>query len=139
MNEKIRMHKRLVRNGVSKSVLKRFERELECLAQIDGQGFDPDEAALIVRIVGDIPERVPMAPFEALWAYASDFLSACIMIAVADGRYSVEQARHVSTLASRLGWSAYQLSRIEHDTMVRLEKAGWLRMDPDQLFGMRPE
>jgi len=98
------------------------------LAQIDGQGFDPDEAALIVRIVGDLPGDVVPAPFESLWRYASDFLAACLMVAVADGRYSVEQARHVSVLASRLGWSARQLSQIEADTLNRLEAQGWRRM-----------
>jgi len=113
---------------MSITVRKRFELELERVAQIDGQGFDPDEAALIMRIVGDIPVEVVPAPFESLWAHASDFLASCLMVAVADGRYSVEQARHISSLANQLGWSAYQLSRIESDTLEHLELQGWLRI-----------
>ncbi len=122
---------------MSVAVLKRFEFELEQVAQIDGQGFEPDEAALIVRIIGDLPDDVDVAPFEALWAYASVFLAACLMVAVADGRYSVEQARHISTLASRLGWSAFQLSQIEADTLKKLEAQGWLRIQGTAEFGAR--
>ncbi len=65
MNRHIRMRHRLNKACMPISVRRRFEFELERLAQIDGQGFDPDEAALIVRIVGDIPDGVVPAPFEA--------------------------------------------------------------------------
>ena len=135
MNRQIRMRHRLNKAQMSISVRKRFELELERVAQIDGQGFDPDEAALIVRIVGDIAVDVVPAAFESLWAHASDFLAACLMVAVADGRYSVEQARHISSLASRLGWSAYQLSQIESDTLDTLELQGWLRIADRQRTG----
>ena len=105
-----------------------MELELEHLAQIDDQGFDPDEAALIDGLVGGIPSEIEAAPFDALWAHAQVFLSACLTVAVADGRYSVEQARHVSILANRLGWSAFQLSALEGQILAALEELGWSRM-----------
>lgn len=105
-----------------------MEIELERLAQIDGQGFDPDEAALIDGMVGEIGADVDAAPFEALWVHAQVFLSACLTVAVADGQYSVEQARHVSILANRLGWSAFQLSALEGQILAALEEVGWARM-----------
>lgn len=109
------------------AVARRFEVELERVAQIDGLGFDPDEAAVILRILGAIPESVSPAPFDTLWRYAEPFLEACLTVAVVDGRYSVEQARHVSVLASRLGWSAKQLSLLEGKTLSALEAKGLAR------------
>ena len=105
-----------------------MEIELERLAQIDGQGFDPDEAAVIDRMIGDVSPDIEAAPFDALWGHAQVFLSACLTVAVADGRYSVEQARHVSILANRLGWSAFQLSALEGQMLTALEEVGWSRM-----------
>jgi len=108
--------------------LRRFELELERLAQIDGQGFDPDEAVLIGPIVGELAEDTDPAPFDLLWQHAALFLTACLTIAVADGRYSVEQARHISTLANSLGWSAAQLSALEADTLSHLAAKGIARL-----------
>ena len=138
MSCRIGMRRRLDKARLSLPVRKRFEVELERLAQVDGQGFDPDEAVLILRIVGDLPGHVVPAPFECLWRHASDFLAACLMVAVADGRYSVEQARHISVLASRLGRSAQQLARIEADTLGRLEAQGWLLMQDGESLAMSP-
>ena len=108
----------------------RFETELERLAQIDGQGFDPDEAVLIVHLLGDPgAESVTIAPFESLWLHARLFLTACLYVAVADGGYTVEQARHISSLASRLGWSARQLSDLEEAVLERLEARGRSRLN----------
>ena len=124
----IRLRERLASARICLSVRRRMELELERLAQIDDQGFDPDEAALIDRLVGGVPADVEAAPFDALWAHAQVFLSACLTVAVADGRYSVEQARHVSILANRLGWSAFQLSALEGQMLTALEEVGWSRM-----------
>ena len=112
-----------------------MELELERLAQIDGQGFDPDEAALIDRMLGGVATDVEAAPFDALWEHAQIFLSACLTVAVADGRYSVEQARHVSILANRLGWSAFQLSALEGQLLTTLEHLGWSRMTVSDWMG----
>lgn len=124
----VRMRQRMAAARIGEPVRRRMEIELERLAQIDGLGFDPDEAAVIVRMLGDVSHEVVAAPFDALWAHAQLFLSACLTVAVADGRYSVEQARHVSILANRLGWSAFQLSALEGQILDALEEQGWSRM-----------
>jgi hypothetical protein len=105
------------------SVLARLGHELDRVAQVDGQGFDPDEAILILRVTGDLAD-LPMAPFDSLWRHAEIFLAACLFVAVSDGRYSVEQSRHISHLASRLGWSAAQLAGIEAVVLRQLEQKG---------------
>ena len=118
---------RVRQSQMSPSVLTRFAFELDRLAQIDGQGFDPDEAILILRVTGD-PGSKQRAPFDALWCHAGLFLTACLFVAVADGRYTVEQARHVSQLASRLGWSAVQLAELEATVLGQLEQRGRARL-----------
>jgi hypothetical protein len=124
------LRKWVAQEGMRHSVRLRFESELERLAQIDGQGFDPDEAVLIVHILGDLDDATTtIAPFESLWLHARLFLTACLYVAVADGGYSVEQARHISALATRLGWSARQLSDLEKHVLERLEERGRRRLD----------
>lgn len=130
------LRKWVAQAGMRRSVRLRFESELERLAQIDGQGFDPDEAVLIVHLLGDLGDpgdlggaHRPMAPFESLWLHARLFLTSCLYVAVADGGYSVEQARHISALATRLGWSARQLSNLEEEVLERLEARGRIRLE----------
>ena len=109
---------------ISDSVRCTMEFELERLAQIDGQGFDPDEAGVIVGIVGEPTTMEHRAPFTALRPYADVFLTACLHVAVVDGRYSQEQARHISWLALQIGWSAAQLAALERRVLQRLEERG---------------
>ena len=45
--------------------------------------------------------------------HAELFVRACVTVALADGQYSVEEARLVSGLAHRLGVSAHQLAELE--------------------------
>jgi len=97
--------------------------ELDRLAQIDGRGFDPDEAALILTVTGDVQE-LKMAPFNSLWHQSRLFLSACLFVAVSDGQYTIEQSRHLSQMASRLGWSASRLALLEAEVLGHLEKRG---------------
>ena len=113
---------------IAPSVLVRLAHELDRVAQVDGQGFDPDEAILILRMTGEQGD-VPMAPFDSLWRYAEVFLSACLFVAVSDGRYSIEQSRYISHLASRLGWSAAQLACIETSVLDQLEQRGRARLE----------
>jgi hypothetical protein len=123
------LRKWVAQAGMRRSVRLRFESELERLAQIDGQGFDPDEAVLIVHLLGDLgDEHGTIAPFESLWLHARVFLTSCLYVAVADGGYSVEQARHISAMATRLGWSARQLSNLEEEVLERLEARGRSRL-----------
>ena len=109
-------------------VRRRFELELERLAQVDGRGFDPDEASLIVRLVGDAVKPEPCADLDELWPHARVFLTACLYVAVVDGRYTVEQARRISRLSSSLGWSVHQLSDLESEVLGRLERRGVKRL-----------
>lgn len=61
------------------------------------------------------------APFEALWPHAELFLTTCITVAVADGEYSVEEARAISLLAHRLGYSVRGLSGLESRVFADLK------------------
>jgi len=114
--------------AMAEPVRRRFELELERLAQVDGQGFDPDEAALIVRLVGDSVQPEPCARLDELWPHARVFLTACLYVAVVDGRYTVEQARRISRLSTALGWSVNQLSDLECDVLSGLESRGVQRL-----------
>ena len=109
------------------SLLARFAHELDQLAQIDGRGFDPDEAALILRVTGEVQDT-EMAPFDALWKHTELFLSACLFVAVADGQYTVEQSRHISHLADRLSYSVERLSILEGEVLGGLERRGRARL-----------
>ncbi|MGB0638070.1 MAG: hypothetical protein ACPGTU_01985, partial [Myxococcota bacterium] len=86
--------------------------------------FDPDEVILIMHVVGALDEKFTPAPFESLWRHAELFLTACLHVAVADGQYSIEKARHISSLANRLGWSAAQLSTLEGRVLHALAERG---------------
>jgi hypothetical protein len=130
MGFSVGLNERLSGAELSPSIRCRFGKELERLAQIDGRGFDPDEVILIMHVVGAFDEKFSPAPFESLWRHAELFLTSCIHIAVADGRYSVEKARHISSLASRLGWSAAQLSMLEGRVLQVLAERGQLKNSP---------
>lgn len=118
------LHQRVEHQFMGESVRRTMELELDRLAQIDGQGFDPDEAAIILGILGAPTQGACSAPFRALRPYGDLFLTACLYVAVSDGRYTVEQARHIGGLAVRLGWSATQLAELEHRVLGRLEARG---------------
>ena len=118
-----RLRLRIRQAQLPPTVLARLAYELDRVAQVDGRGFDPDEAALILCVTGEILET-EMAPFESLWREGEIFLSACLVVAVADGQYTIEQARHISRLASRLGWSAARLSALESEVLGQLERRG---------------
>ncbi len=118
---------RIRRAHIPVSLRARFAYELDRLAQIDGRGFDPDEAALILRVTGEVGDT-EMAPFHALWRYTELFLSACLLVAVSDGQYTVEQARHISHLANQLNCSAERLAMLEDEMLAELERRGRARM-----------
>ncbi len=94
------------------------------VAEIDGPA-PGDVAALIDRLVQVrwSPEDEP-APREALWQVADLFLTACLYVAVSNGEYSLEQARHISRLATAVGLSARQLGDLEHRVMRELAHRG---------------
>ena len=123
----VELRKRIERAQIPIPLLARFAHELDRLAQIDGRGFEPDEAALILRVTGEVQD-IEMAPFDALWRYTELFLSACLFVSVADGQYTIEQARHISHLADRLSWSADRLSVLESEVLGDLERRGRARL-----------
>ena len=123
----IELRMRIRRAQIPVPLLARFAHELDRLAQIDGRGFDPDEAALILHVIGEVHEG-EMAPFDALWRHTELFLSACLFVAVADGQYSVEQSRHISHLADRLSLSSDRLAFLEGEVLGGLERRGRARM-----------
>ena len=123
----LELRMRIRRAQMPVSLLARFAHELDRLAQIDGRGFDPDEAALILRVTGELQDT-EMAPFHALWRYTELFLSACLFVAVSDGQYTIEQARHISRLANQLNWSADRLAMLEEEVLAELERRGRARM-----------
>ena len=96
------------------------------LREIVAEGPDeqPTKLKLIERLLGGALPDVTPAPFEALWPHAELFLTACIYVAVTDGQYGVEEARHVSALAHRLGLSARQLERLEARVFAELKVRG---------------
>jgi hypothetical protein len=79
-----------------------------------------------------LPDAVSLAPFDALYPYADLFLSACLTVAVADGTYSVEDARRISAYAHRLGMSARQLADLEHRVFADLRERGASKLARDQ-------
>jgi hypothetical protein len=96
---------------------------------------DEDEDQSARRAVAErllsMPDGVPLAPFDALYPYAELFLSACLTVAVADGSYSVEDARRISAYAHRLGMSARQLADLEHRVFADLRERGASKLARD--------
>lgn len=119
-----RLSTRIRHADLSRGVAKTFARGLR-----DVIGADPAEgstkAAAVARILGALPaDEEPAAPFEALWAHAELFLTACVTLAVADGEYRVEEARLISNFAHRLGFSARQLADLERRTIRQIVRRG---------------
>ena len=91
---------------------------------------EPTKRKLIRRVMGEaLQPGSEAAPFEALWPHARLFLTACIYVAVTDGSYGVEEARHISALAHRLGLSARQLEQLEARVFAELKVRGSVTAD----------
>lgn len=86
--------------------------------------------ALIAKVMGGPLDPGPRAPFEALWPHADLFLTVCIYVAVTDGQYGVEEARHISAFAHRLGLSARQLERLEARVFEELKLRATAAVSP---------
>jgi hypothetical protein len=116
----LRLSTRIREEGLADAVAQTFRAELVKLAQLSGPMQDT-EAALIKRLVWTEKfDIVSCAPFDALWQCSALFLEACVTVAVTEDGYTVEKARHISQLAHRLGFSARQLSQLEHDVIGAL-------------------
>ena len=131
-----RLTKRLARRKLSSEVAHAFATALVGVAEVDGP-VDAEEQALIERLVPrSWQPQDQRAPFESLWQHADVFLTACLYIAVANGNYSVAQARHIGLLANRLGQSARQFSDLETRVMAELTLRGQHGGAPDDVVQM---
>jgi len=108
----MRLSHRIAEAGLSPAVARTFAGGLREIAEADGYLNDV-ESRFIRRVMDHGPDDTAPAPFEALWSCAELFLTACIILAVSDGPYSVEEARLISLFAHRLGYSVRRLSELE--------------------------
>ena len=115
-----RLKTRIREHGLPRSVARVFRQELLRVASVGG-AVQPVAASLVEHLVtvSDV-DMHSAAPFDALWQCSALFVEACITVAVADGRYTVDKARHISQLAHRLGFSARQLSDLEREVLGAL-------------------
>lgn len=115
-----RLKTRIRRHGLPGPVARVFRQELLRVAAVGG-AVQPVAASLVEHLIEDsASDAGHAAPFDALWQYSALFIEACITVAVADGRYTVDKARHISQLAHRLGFSARQLSDLEREVIGAL-------------------
>lgn len=119
-----RLRERIRAASLASDVAHAFYLALLSLADVDGTPTT-EVRSLISRLIqvcwesDDVP-----ADHEALWPVAEEFLTACLYVAVANGDYSVAQARHISRLATQLGYSARQLSDLESQVLGTLAIRG---------------
>ena len=117
---------RIAESGLSDAVAQTFADGLKQVARADGPENDV-ERQLINRLIDVLwTSSSDPAPFEALWCYAELFLTACVYVAVADGEYTIEEARRISLFAHRLGYSARKLSALESQVFEELRQRGEL-------------
>ncbi|MDP2316032.1 MAG: hypothetical protein Q8P41_24255 [Pseudomonadota bacterium] len=109
--------------GMSVEVLAAFRR---ALGEVAGASGLPDvEQALLAGMFDRlVPPDADPAPFDELWPHAELFLTTALTIAVSDGRYGVEEARVIGSLASRLGYSVKDLTTIEAKVFEDLRARG---------------
>lgn len=122
-----RLVHRIAAAGLSPEAARTFADGLRAVAGQD-LADGSAKATLITRLLGGLPQADAAAPIEALWPHAELFLQACVTVAVVDGHYRVEEARAVSQLAHRLGYSARQLARLEEQLFTELQARGASRL-----------
>jgi len=125
-----RLRRRIREADLPPAIARTFRENLDVFVVNDDE-VSPMRQAVVDRLLL-VPERVPLAPFDALYPHAELFLSACLTVAVADGTYSVEDARRVSAYAHRLGLSARQLASLEHRVFAELRERGQTKMARDR-------
>lgn len=130
MSRRPRLRRRIREAELPPAVARTFRENLDRFVA-DEDGDRSARRAVAERLIG-LPEGVPLAPFDALYPHAELFLSACLTVAVADGTYSVEDARMMSAYAHRLGLSARQLASLEHRVFADLRERGASRLARDK-------
>ena len=130
MSRRPRLRRRIREAELPPTVARTFRENLDQFIH-DEEDDHASRRAVAERLLS-LPEAVSLAPFDALYAYAELFLSACLTVAVADGTYSVEDARRVSAYAHRLGMSARQLADLEHRVFADLRERGASKLARDR-------
>ena len=129
MSRRPRLRRRIREAELPPAVARTFRENLDQFV------MDEDDDLSVRRAVAErlilLPDGVPLAPFDALFPYADLFLAACLTVAVADGTYSVEDARRISAYAHRLGMSARQLADLEHRVFADLRDRGASKLARD--------
>ena len=129
MSRRPRLRRRIREAELPPAVARTFRENLDQFV------MDEDDDLSVRRAVAErlilLPDGVPLAPFDALFPYAELFLAACLTVAVADGTYSVEDARRISAYAHRLGMSARQLADLEHRVFADLRERGASKLARD--------
>jgi tellurite resistance protein len=118
------LRERIQAESLASDVAHAFYLALVALADVDGNPTKEVRSLMdrLIQVCWE-PDDVP-AEQEALWPVAELFLTACLYVAVANGHYSVAQARHISRLATGLGFSARQLSDLESLVLGELAVRG---------------
>jgi hypothetical protein len=128
-----RLSRRVAQAGLPPAARHSLRQALLAVASANGEP-DPAQSALILKILG--PEEEPgaaePAPIESLWPHAELFVTAAVTVATADGRYDIDEARIVATLAHNLGLSAHQLSALESKLLRAIRDRGVTALTRDQ-------
>lgn len=130
MSRRPRLRRRIREAELPPAVARTFRENLDQFV-MDEEQERSARRAVAERLIA-MPDGVPLAPFDAMYPYADLFLSACLTVAVADGTYSVEDARRISAYAHRLGLSARQLADLEHRVFGELRERGASKMARDK-------
>lgn|GEM_PF-3052172 len=126
MSRRPRLRRRIREAELPPAVARTFRENLDQFVSVEEEERSA-RRAVAERLLA-LPDGVPLAPFDALYPHAELFLSACLTVAVADGTYSVEDARRISAYAHRLGMSARQLADLEHRVFADLRERGASKM-----------
>lgn len=69
-------------------------------------------------------EEVPPSSLQDLWNRSEIVLTACISMAVLGGRYPIEKARVISSIAHSLGYSSKHLRTLEEQVLRMIHQRG---------------
>ena len=119
----MKLRRRLAQLPLDPAARRCLYEQLLAVAAADGVVGDIEEH-LIERLLPRAGAAAAASSLDPLWPHAELVLTACIYVAVSDGAYGVEEARHVSQLAHSLGMGAAQLSELEARVFAELATRG---------------
>ena len=115
------LHTEIERANLSKSEQSSLRNLLIQVAESDG-GQNILEQRFIDLIVPENEEK-PVS-IQSLWNHSEIVLTACVSLAVLNGRYPVEKARIVSGIAQKLGYSSKKLRELEGQVLRMIHMRG---------------